>query len=153
MDRRALWIILFLSLALNVFVAGAFVGARLGRGPAEASEIGPGPRPRNAVLLAVRTLSPESQAAWREQGAALVPAGGPRTREARRLAREAIAGLGQPDFQAEAALASLARARALEYEHRVAMDRRLVAFAASLPPAERAKFAEALARPMDRRAR
>ena len=150
MNRPALWIALFVSLALNVFVAGAFVGARLTNAPTTteaAASSGPGQRPRNPIILAVRTLSPQSQAAWREQGAGLAQTVGPRSREARELARETMRGLGAETFDAEAALAKLRRARTLEHENRLAMDRRLVAFAASLPPDERARFAEALSRP------
>lgn len=154
MNRPVLWVALFVSLALNVFVVGAFVGARLSKPQAASAPVaaaGPQIGPRNPVMMAVRTLSPESQAAWRGQGADLARTMGPKAREARQLARQTMAGFGDPAFDVDAALANLQRARALEHENRVAMDRRLVAFAASLPPEERAKFAEALSRPALRR--
>ncbi len=150
MARPALWIVLFISLALNVFVAGAFVGQRLVRPPAApalAEATRPEGRLRNPIGQAVRTLSPRSQAAWRDQGEDFVRTMGPRGQEARRLARETMRGFGAEPFDPEAAAANLAKARALELENRTAMDQRLVAFAASLPAEERVRFAEALARP------
>ena len=147
MDRRVLWIGLFASLALNVFVVGAFVGARLTRVEAPASPAAAAVRARSPVIQAVRTLSPDSQAAWRAQNRAFAQVVGPDAREARRLARETLRGLGGATVDTDAAIASLEKARALEHASRTAMDRRLVAFAASLPPEERARFAEALARP------
>lgn len=136
---------LFASLALNVFVVGAFVGARLGeREPPGGlgQHLG-----RSPVVRAVRTLSPEHRAAWRERAPALVRENGPRIREARKLMRETMRGFGDEPFDADAAIADLRRARAMEYESRVAMDEQLVGFAATLPPADRARFGEALAQP------
>lgn len=141
--RAVLLAALFTSLALNVFIVGAFVGSRLG---GESRHGQPGPA-RSPVAAAVRTLSPEHQAAWRQQMPEFARGNGPRIREARRLARETLRGFGEEPFDAEAARADLRRARALEHESRVAMDERLVAFAATLPPEERARFGEALARP------
>lgn len=146
MNGRTLLIVaLFASLALNVFVVGAFVGARLN---AEAPRRDGGePGRRNPVAHAVRTLPPEARAAWRERMQPFVKENGPRIREARRLARETMGGFGAEPFDAEATLAELRRARALEHESRVEMDEQLVAFAATLSPEERARFGEALARP------
>ncbi len=145
MDRRVLWAGLFVSLALNVFVVGAFMGSRLIREdtPPASAESRP-LRPRSPVIQAVRSLSPQSQAAWRAQSAGFARTVGPDTREARRLVRETLRSLGEDHVDTAAAIANLTRARSLEHASRTAMDRRLVAFAASLPPEERAKFAEAL---------
>jgi len=146
MSRPVLYGALFASLALNVFVGGAFVGAHLTKEkapPPAAAE----PRPRNPIIAALRELPPEAQATWREQMPAHQRTYAPKMREARRLARETMRALGAEPFDAEAAVANLERARALEHEGRVAMDRRLVAFAATLPQAERARFGEALAQP------
>lgn len=142
--RGILLTALFASLALNVFIVGAFVGSRLG---GEARER-PDARPRNPVAMAVRTLPPEHQEAWRRQMPDFARKNGPRVREARQLARQTMRGFGVEPFDAEAARAGLRRARALEHESRVAMDDQLVAFAATLPPGERARFGEVLARPM-----
>lgn len=133
---------LFASLALNVFIAGAFVGMRLPHG----SETRPDGQ-RNPVSQAIRTLPPEQQAAWRAQMPEFQATFGPRVREGRRLRRDTLQSLGAEPFDAEAKLAELAQARALEQEGRAEMDRRLVTFAAGLPQDQRAKFGEALARP------
>jgi len=147
-ERPILLGALFVSLALNVFVGGAFVGAHLTKAqtppPAAAA---PAPGQRNPVIAAVRALPPEHQAAWRDLGPEYARTYAPKAREARRLARATMRGFAAEPFDAEAALANLARARALEHESRVAMDRRLVTFAATLPQPERAAFGEALARP------
>lgn len=146
MNRSALWIALFVSLALNLFGAGLLVGTRLHalRAPTQAMQ---DLRPGNPLQAAVRDLPPEAQAAWRAQIPAFAASNGPKVREARRLVRETWRSLGTEPFDPKAAEAALAQARALEHDSRVAMDRRLVAFAATLSPADRARLGEALARP------
>ena len=147
MPRWLLPAALFVSLALNVFVVGAFVGVHMagGRPPSAPSD----PRPRNPVAAAVRTLTPEQQAAWRAQ----MPEFGPKVRQARQQVRQTLLSLGDDPFDADAKLAALKQARAVESEGRAEMDRRLVTFAATLPPAARARFGEALARPAEPRQR
>jgi uncharacterized membrane protein len=148
MNTRALWILLSISLAVNVFVVGAFVGARLSGGhirPAAAAHA-PDPRPRNPVAAAIRELSPEAQAAWRAQSRDFAARVGPKMREARTLSQAAMRGIGDPAFNPETARANLERARALELEGRIEMDRRLVAFAETLSPADRTRLAKALDR-------
>jgi len=143
------WAVLFVSLALNVFGLGAYVGARFGAGQAEAPPMmaRAARLQRNPINAAVRQLSPESQAAWRAQMPSYVANYAPKMREARQLARETMQGFGADPLDVNAARTSLARARAIELEGRSEMDRRLVAFAAALSPGERKVFAEALARP------
>jgi len=146
MSRRALLITLFVSLALNVFVVGAFAGAALLGGRFQGyprQDL----RPRSPVAVAVRTLPPEAQATWRAQMPDYLATYGPKVREARKLYRDTVRGFGREPFDDAAAFADLKRARGLEYESRVEMDRRLVAFAATLPQAQRATFGEALAQP------
>ena len=146
MNRSALWIALFVSVALNLFGAGLLVGTRLHglRPPAAMSQ---DMRPRNPMQAAIRELPPEAQAAWRAEMPAFAASNGPRVREARRLTRETWRSLGTEPFDPKAAQAALAQARALEHESRLEMDRRLVAFAASLSPEDRARLGDALARP------
>ena len=55
------------------------------------------------------------------------------------LARRTLASFGDEPFDADAKLAALRQARAVEAEGRVEMDRRIVAFAATLPAADRAR--------------
>lgn len=146
-ERPLLHGALFVSLALNVFVGGAFVGSHLTKTKSMSTAAAAPAGQRNPVVAAIRTLPPERQTAWREQGPEFARTYGPKAREARRLARETMQGFAAEPFDPDAALAKLARARDLERESRMAMDRRLVAFAATLPQAERATFGEALAKP------
>lgn len=142
MSRPILYGALFASLALNVFIGGAFVGAQLQKARSPAAAIARGP-----AVAALRALPPHALAAWRETGPAYAHAYGPKAREARRLAREAMLSFGDEPFEAQDALDKLGRARDLEREVRVAQDRRIVSFAATLPQAERKRFGEALSRP------
>jgi uncharacterized membrane protein len=149
MSRPLLLGALFASLALNVFIGGAFVGSHLAKSkaPAPAAD---GWRVRNPVQAAVRSLPPEAQARWRESGRDFAHTHGPKAREARQLARQTMQGFGAEPFDPGATLAALRQARAMEYENRLAMDQRLVTFAAGLPADQREAFGEALARPANR---
>jgi len=149
MDRRLLYALLFVSLALNVFVVGAFVGARLSasKAPPPAAVAVPAQRPRNPLAIALQGLPEDEQAAWRAQGPEFAASNGPKVRAARQLARQTMIGFGRDPFDAQAALADLKKARVLEHEARDELDQRIVAFAATLPVADRAAFGEALARP------
>lgn len=139
---------LFVSLALNVFVVGAFVGMHMaGGGRPQAQAAAPEVRPRNPVAAAVRTLSPEQQAAWRAQMPEFARSYGPQVRAARQEVRRTMLSFGDEPFGADSKLAVLKQARAVEQASRAEMDRRLIAFAATLPAADRARFGEALARP------
>ena len=146
MPRWLLPAALFVSLALNVFVVGAFVGLHMAgeRPQAAAPDV---VRPRNPLAAALRELSPEQQVAWREQMPEYGRTFGPRMRQARQQVRQTMRSFGDEPFDAAAKLAALKQARAVEAEGRLEMDRRIVAFVATLPPADRARFGEALARP------
>jgi uncharacterized membrane protein len=63
---------------------------------------------------------------------------------------EAAALLQQPKLDQTAVLAALDRARAADLAVRAAVERRAVAYAATLPPADRAKLAEAMQRRAER---
>jgi uncharacterized membrane protein len=145
------WLIpaaLFVSLALNVFVVGAVVGAHLAAERAErAAALAQQQRPRAPLQIAVRSLPPDAQAAWRAQMPAYTQVYGPKTREARQLLAQTVESFGHDPFDANAALANLEKVRAAEGEARHEMDRRIVAFAATLPADQRAKFALAVAKP------
>lgn len=148
MPRWLLPTALFVSLALNVFVVGAVVGQRmaLARTPVASAAAPADARPRNPLAMALRELDPEQQSAWREAMRGYGQTAGQPAREGRRQLREAFESFGDPDFDAQATLAKMKAARALEQESRAAMDSRIVAFVATLPPADRARFGEALAR-------
>lgn len=153
MNRSVLLAALFVSLVVNVFVAGAFVGSRLKPERSDRPSMAQGPerRDRNPVTSAIRTLSPEAQAAWRAKAPAFLEANGPGLRETRRVSQAAIQGLATDPFNAAVATADFERARNLEHRTRLVMDRRLVAFAATLSRADRASLAKALARPRNGR--
>jgi len=149
-DRPILHGALFVSLALNVFIGGAFVGAQLQKDrqpPAHAAAGAAAPGQRNPLAAAIRALPEEHRQAWRDQNPDFAQAYGPKTREARRLARQAMQGLGAETLDTQATLSELEQARSLEKEVRVAMDRRIVTFAATLPREQRAALGEALAKP------
>jgi len=144
-ERPILHGALFVSLALNVFVGGAFVGAHLQQ--AKTPVVAAPAVARAPLVMAVRGLPPEAQAAWRETNPDYARAYGPKVREARRLSRQAMLSFGDEPFDPRTTLETLSRARALEHEARTAQDQRIVTFAATLPQAERKAFGEALARP------
>ena len=151
MRQPLIWIVLFLSLALNVFGLGAYVGARVTAGPGQTPEAAREARiQRNPVNAAVRQLSPDAQAAWRAQMPSYAANFAPKMREARLIARQTMHGFSADPLDEARARAGLARARTLELEGRTEMDRRLVAFAATLSAEDRKVFAEALANPLPR---
>ena len=149
MRQPLIWIVLFLSLALNVFGLGAYVGARATAGSGQTTAA-VAPTQRNPVNAAVRQLSPDAQAAWRAQMPSYAANYAPKMREARQIARQTMQGFSADPLDQAQARAGLAKARALELEGRTEMDRRLVAFAATLSPEDRKVFAEALANPPQR---
>ena len=149
MRQPLIWTVLFLSLALNVFGLGAYVGARVTAGPGQTSAAA-APMQRNPVNAAVRQLSPDAQAAWRAQMPSYAANYAPKMREARQIARQTMQGFSADPLNEVRARAGLARARTLELEGRTEMDRRLVAFAATLSAEDRKVFAEALANPPQR---
>ena len=144
MRRRTLWIALFVSLAVNLFVIGAVAGAlAFGRGlrPAE-----PPMRRGPAFWAAADSLSPQQRDAYRQTLRSQSQDVRGRMREARAARREAWRTLGAQPMDAAATIRELDRARAMDAAGRAAVERRIVEFAATLPPADRARFAEALAR-------
>lgn len=144
MQPRALWIVAIVSLALNLFLVGAVVGALVigAHKPMRRGDLRPGP----ALFAAAQELSPEQQRAYHTALRSETRAMAPKLREAREARRSAWRRLGEDPVDQAAAVRDLDRARALEIEARGAIERRLLAFAATLPPSERAKLAERLSR-------
>jgi uncharacterized membrane protein len=145
MDRRWVLVVLFVSLALNVFIIGGLVGA--GLAGVKLRPPPPAATPRGGMGQAIRALPPEQQQAWRAGNRDFMASNGPKFREARELSREAMRRFGDEPFARDAILADLKQARSLEFEARVAQDQRVVDFAAGLPPDQRRVMARALARP------
>jgi len=151
-SRRTLYIVLFASLAVNLFAVGLgagafFFGERLR--PHHPPPFRGGP----PMMAAAAALPDNSRAAYREAISAEALAVRPKLRDARQLRHDAWMKLAADSVDADTVAADLDRARALESEARAAIDRRVVDFAARLPAAERAPFAQALAMPPQRRGR
>lgn len=153
MSRRTLYILLFVSLAVNLFAIGLgagafFFGERLR--PHRPPEFRGGGPP---MMAAAAALPDASREAYRQAISAEALAVRPKLREARQLRHDAWMKLGADPVDADMVAADLDRARALESEARAAIDRRIVDFTARLPVGERAPFAQALANPPNRRGR
>lgn len=143
MSRRTLFILLFASLALNLFVLGAAAGVYL-LGP---RLHGP-PRGGGPAMMAAAAALPEGQrAAYREALRAEAVRVGPQLRQARQVRREAWTRLGADSVDMAGISADLDRARALELQARADVDRVILGFAAKLPAADRARLGQALAQP------
>jgi len=144
MGRKGLWIALFASLAVNLFIVGALVGAGFAGLQLRPAAAAGGAGPHGPMARALAVLTPDERAAWRAGNPAFLQAYGPRMRQARQLHRQAMERFSQEPFPRAAILQDLAQARSLEQEARTAMDARFVDFAATLPPDERGRFAAAL---------
>jgi uncharacterized membrane protein len=144
MGQRSLLIALIVSLAVNLFVIGAVVGAfALG---SRVHAFRGGGRPVTPLWAAAADLSPDRQTAYRQalRGEAGEVAG--KLRAARQARRDAWLSLRSQPFDAVAAATALDRARALEMQARGDVEHRIIDFAAGLTPPERAQLAERLAR-------
>lgn len=145
MSQRTLFIALFVSLAVNLFVLGALAGVYL-FGPRlhhRPPEFRGGP-----PMMAAAAALPENQrAAYHDALRAEVMRVGPQLREARQIRRGAWARLAADPVDAAAINADLDRARAMELQARADVDRAILGFAAKLPAADRARFGQALAEP------
>lgn len=147
MSPRTLTIALFVSLAVNLFAIGAVIGGlvvagRLAEGRMEAMRPGPPAFFRAMDSLPEARRDDYRQALRGEAGEVrrkLMVAGEARRAGWRELAAEPL--------DPTAVRRQLARAQAIEAEARSAIEGRVVDFAADLPPAERRRFAEALAEP------
>ena len=147
MSRKGLYIALFASLALNLFILGLVVGAVVigHRGPHPRMMMvmhGPG-----QVAAALRVLPPEERRAFREAVPDTLRASAGQLRQAADLRRSAVQQLSAERMDTRAVLADLARARAIETAAREAIDERVVTFVATLPPVQREAVARALLAP------
>ena len=111
-------VVLAASVLLNLFLAGALAGG----------------------ALLVRSRSPVIAAGSLRIAGAELP------REARRARQDAAALLRRPVVDLNALKAALARARAADAIVRAGVDASAVRFAATLPPADRARIADAMRR-------
>lgn len=144
MSRRTLAIILFISLAVNVFLIGAVVGGLVvgQRVHHQRPAMARGGQP---LWAAANQLPPEQRRAYRRllRGeAGEVRAGMSEVRAAR---VEAWRGLAAGDPAAVKQELNAVRAR--EMAIRSGVEERIVDFAAGLSPVERARLVEGLTRP------
>ncbi|MGI4879729.1 MAG: periplasmic heavy metal sensor [Janthinobacterium lividum] len=137
---RKLHVALAVSLILNLFLAGALVAGvvsvRSGAGMINAGSL------RVAGAELPMSERRPFRMALREARAAMRPT----IVEARVAKAEAAALLRRSEVDQAAVNASLDRARIADMAIRAAVERRAVAFAATLPPADRAKLADAVQR-------
>ena len=150
MSRRTLLILLFVSLALNLFVLGAGAGAFLfGERlfPHRPPPFGGGP----PMFAAAATLPDAEAQAYRDALSAQALAVRPKMREARTLRHAAWTKLGADPVDAAGVVADLDKARAMQAEAQSEVDKQIVEFAAKLPAAERARFGAAMAQPPQHR--
>jgi len=144
-SQRNLVILLFVSLALNLFILGAAAGAYVFGDRMHHRR--PEFRGGNPMLMASSVLPDNEAQAYREALSAQVMAERQKVREARQIRHDALARLGNDPVDAAAITGDLDRARALETDARGEIDHTIVQFAAKLPPADRAKLGQALSQP------
>lgn len=146
MSRRTLLIVLFVSLAVNLFLVGGVIGG-LVVGQRLRPDRPPMTRMNQPVWAAAQALSPEQGKAYRT----MLRSEGMEARTAMRQAREERAQawrtLAAEPFDPAVTKQRLAQVRAREAETRGQIDGRIVDFAAGLTPADRQKLATALAEP------
>ncbi len=136
---------LVLSLALNLFLVGLGVGALVfgGGKPAPDAQAAAGPR-RAPLWMAGRGLSEAYRPAYRQVLMRATRETRPDLIESRRLKRQAFDAMATTPYDAQAVAADLAKARALEFKARTRLEQDVAAFAATLPPEERAALSESL---------
>jgi uncharacterized membrane protein len=143
MRARTIAILLGLSLVLNVFVIGAFVGVFFG--PAIGVPPPGGPRP-NPMMAAADRLDPTDRDVFRALMQDEVQRQGPTALDARLARRQAAELMRQPTFDRAAAGAALDRARADDTQVRQAVENALLDFAARLDQGGRTTLSEGLGR-------
>lgn len=147
MTAKTARILLIVSLTLNVFVlgavaGGAFIWMRSDREmSAEATSKGGG-----RLAIAGATLPSEQRRAFRRALRETRRASRDLIEQSRESRREAKRLLTQDPVDQPAVNAALARARAADIALRARLENRVVAFAATLPPEQRAALAAALER-------
>jgi len=146
MSRQTLYILLFVSLAVNLFVVGAAAGVylfapRMHGHPSAFHGGGP------AMMAAAAALPDNQRAAYQDTLRAEAMKIGPQLREARQIRRAAWARLAAEPVDPAAITVDLDRARAMETQARADFDRTILDFAAKLAPADRAHLGQALSEP------
>lgn len=133
-------IALIVSVILNLFLAGALAGGALWlRGGAPMIRAG-------SLRIAGDELPSDRRAAFRHALREARVSVRPTILRSRAAKREAARLLRAPTPDPAGILAALAEARTADMTVRAAVEARAVAFAATLPPADRARLADAMQR-------
>lgn len=145
MSPRGLTIALIVSLAVNLFVLGAvaggfFIAHRLHQAAPTMRSGGP------PLWRAGDALPPLHRSQFRTVLRGQAAQARAHMLEAREARAAAWRRLGDDPLDAASVEGDLDRARAVEMQARTAVERQVVRFAAELPPAERRRLAEGLAR-------
>ncbi|HXQ12070.1 MAG TPA: periplasmic heavy metal sensor [Caulobacteraceae bacterium] len=144
MRPRTVAILLGLSLVLNVFVIGAFVGVFFGPAIGLPPPVGAA-RP-NPMMAAADRLDPTDRDVFRALMQDEVQREGPTALDARLARRQAAELMRQPSFDRAAAGAALDRARADDMQVRQAVENAVLDFAARLDQRGRTTLSEGLGR-------
>ena len=146
MSRKTLLIVLFVSLAVNLFLVGALAGG-LVVGQRLRAQRPPMMRVVQPVWRAGDVLPPEQARAYHEA----LRGHGPEIRQAMRQARseraDAWRGLAADPFEPAGVKQRLAQIRSEEAAVRGRLEDAIVDFAGGLPPAERRALADSLSQP------
>ncbi len=145
MSRRTLAIILFASLAVNLFLIGAVIGGLVvgQRVHHQRPAMAHGGQP---LWAAANQLPPEQRRAYRRLLRGEAGEVHSAMMQARAARAEAWRGLAADPIDPAAVKRDLNAARARELAIRNGIEARIVDFAVGLPPAERARLVEGLTR-------
>jgi uncharacterized membrane protein len=149
-SRRTLFILLFVSLALNLFIIGAGAGAFL-LGERLHPRRGPEMRGAPPMFAAAQALPADEARAYRDALSAEALAVRPTLHQARMMRHDAWLKLAADPLDAAGIVADLDKARALQAQAQSEVDKKIVDYAAHLSAADRARFGQALAQPPQRR--
>ncbi|KRB48930.1 periplasmic heavy metal sensor [Phenylobacterium sp. Root700] len=144
MSRRT-QIVLFVSLALNLFLIGGVVGGLVVGQRLRSDRPPPMARMNQPVWAAAEALSPEQARAYRTMLRGEGMEARANMRQMREARTQAWGTLGAEPFDPALSKHKLAEIRSREAATRGEIDARIVDFAAGLTPGERRKLAKALA--------
>ena len=138
MNERTLKVILALSLVANLFLVGALVGG------ATWIKSRPGMINAGSLRVAGAELPRNERRAFRSALHEARQSMMPTIKDGRKAREQAASLLGQPQLDQVALRAALARIRADDLTVRAGVEERAIVFAATLPPSDRARLAQAL---------
>lgn len=150
MKGRGLLAGLLASVALNLFLVGAGVGALIYSRVAPKAVATSGSPSRAPLRTMTDALAPEHRAPYRAGVRRSLDASMGDVQEARRLRSEAYDLMSAPTFDPAAVVDRLDRARTLEMGARRRVEADMIAYSATLQPAERARLAETMRLVMER---